>query len=135
MVDDEGNRGGLAPGESFVIAGDLNADPFDGDSVTGAIDQLLRSPLIDSSCTPTSAGAAEATVQQAGVNLQHRGDPAHDTSDFNDERVGNLRLDYLLPSQGLSLEGCGVFWPAVAEDGSALVEVSDHRLVWLDITL
>jgi hypothetical protein len=32
LYDDKGRRGGLRPGSRFVIAGDLNADPYDGDS-------------------------------------------------------------------------------------------------------
>jgi endonuclease/exonuclease/phosphatase family metal-dependent hydrolase len=135
IVDDEGNHGGLEPGAAFVIAGDFNADPLDGDSIPGAVGQLLDSPLIDSRCLPASAGAAEATVLQRGANLKQRGDPSADTSDFDDERTGNLRLDYLLPSAGLTIAGCGVFWPAANEDGASLVGVSDHRLVWLDILL
>jgi len=135
ITDDEGNPAGLPPGAAFVIAGDFNADPLDGDSIPGAVGQLLDSPLIDSSCVPVSAGAAEASALQGGINQQHRGDPAADTSDFSDERTGNLRLDYLLPSNGLTLLGCGVFWPASAEEGASLVDVSDHRLVWLDIEL
>ena len=35
----------------------------------------------------------------------------------------------------LSIRDCGVFWPASDEDTHGLVEVSDHRLVWLDISL
>jgi endonuclease/exonuclease/phosphatase family metal-dependent hydrolase len=135
ITDDEGNPGGLEPGATFFIAGDFNADPLDGDSIKGAVGQLLDSPLIDSSCIPTSAGAAEASATQGGINLEHHGDPAADTSDFNDERTGNLRLDYLLPSKGLTIEGCGVFWPASTEKGASIVDVSDHRLVWLDIVL
>ncbi len=37
-------RGGLAPGESFVIAGDQNSDPLDGDSIPGSIQQLIDNP-------------------------------------------------------------------------------------------
>jgi hypothetical protein len=36
IYDDAGQQGGLAPGDRFVIAGDQNADPLDGDSVPGA---------------------------------------------------------------------------------------------------
>lgn len=32
LYDDKGRRGGLRPGSRFVIAGDLNADPYDRDS-------------------------------------------------------------------------------------------------------
>src|SRR5690606_10404453 len=31
LVDDKGNPGGLPPGEKFVLMGDMNADPYDGD--------------------------------------------------------------------------------------------------------
>jgi hypothetical protein len=36
IYDDKGERGGLRPGERFVIAGDQNSDPLDGDSIPGA---------------------------------------------------------------------------------------------------
>ncbi len=44
IYDDEGGVGGLAPDTSFVIAGDQNSDPLDGDSIPGAIQQLLDNP-------------------------------------------------------------------------------------------
>jgi endonuclease/exonuclease/phosphatase family metal-dependent hydrolase len=137
FIDDEGKRGGLEPGAAFVIAGDLNADPFDGDSVAGAVSQLLEFPLIDSSCVPKSDGGTEASAIQGGINAEHGGDSAADTTDFNDDNVGNLRIDYLLPSHGLNIRGCGVFWPSLESDQDIheLVKVSDHHLVWLDISL
>jgi hypothetical protein len=135
MVDDAGVSGGIEPGASFVIAGDFNADPLDGDSVENAIGQLLHANWIDSDCVPLSTGAEEAALVQGGINAEQRGDPAADTSDFNDKFTGNLRLDYLLSSSALPVTGCGVFWPARGEAGHEWVEVSDHRLVWLDISL
>ena len=135
LVDDAARSGGIAPGQPFVIAGDFNADPQDGDSLPGAIGQLLNAPAIDAACIPTSAGAAEAAELQGGVNRKHAGDPAADTADFNDRYTGNLRLDYVLPSAGLEVTGCGVFWPASGDAGHDLLDASDHRLVWLDIVL
>ena len=44
IVDDQGRSGGLEDGSMFVIAGDLNADPADGDSYRQAIRQLLDHP-------------------------------------------------------------------------------------------
>ena len=41
IYDDTGVRGGLKPGERFVVMGDQNSDPHDGDSWPGAIQQLL----------------------------------------------------------------------------------------------
>ncbi len=135
IVDDRGGTGGLDRSAAFVIAGDLNADPIDGDSANGAIGQLLAFQLINAACTPLSSGGREATVIQSGKNRQHKGDPAADTADFNDEHIGNLRLDYVLPSRNIAVRGCGVFWPAKGEEGHHLVDASDHRLVWLDISL
>jgi endonuclease/exonuclease/phosphatase family metal-dependent hydrolase len=135
IVDDSGVAGGIADGARFVIAGDFNADPHDGDAAEGAVGQLLNAPWVDAGCVPLSAGGAEAAAMQGGVNSAQRGDPAADTSDFNDERAGNLRLDYVLPSRNLDVNGCGVHWPATAEDGHRQAQVSDHRLVWLDISL
>ncbi|HEX2316270.1 MAG TPA: endonuclease/exonuclease/phosphatase family protein [Thermomonospora sp.] len=138
IYDDRGRRGGLAPGAAFVVAGDQNADPHDGDSVNGAINQLLRHPRIDASVVPASAGAPEAARLQGGANTAHRGDPAHDTADFADGAPGNLRVDYVLPSRWLRPVRGGVFWPVQADPLSRLTGVypfpsSDHRLVWLDV--
>jgi Endonuclease/Exonuclease/phosphatase family len=138
VYDDRGRRGGLAPGARFVIAGDQNADPSDGDSVDHAINQLLEHPRITASARPTSAGAVEASIRQGGANTTHRGDPALDTADFADGAPGNLRVDYVLPSRGLRPAGAGVFWPVAADPLSRLTGVfpfpgSDHRLTWLDV--
>ena len=135
IVDDQGRAGGLKWDARFVIAGDFNADPFDGDSVPGAISQLLEADWIDPSCEPASTGGREAALEQGKKNDTHRGLPTLDTSDFNDEYTGNLRLDYLLPSAGLEVTGCGVYWPSRDEPGRELIDVSDHRLVWMDIAL
>lgn len=135
IYDDKGVRGGLAEGAKFVIAGDLNADPVDGDSSNGAILQLLENSIVNSACEPGSEGAAEAKTIQAGKNLEQRGNPAADTGDFNDKYTGNMRIDYVLPSATLKATGCGVFWPADNQFGSEWINVSDHRLVWIDIEL
>lgn len=135
IYDDTGVSGGLPNNSKFVIAGDLNADPVDGDSRSSAILQLLEHPKIDASCVPQSEGSEEASREQGGKNLEHQGDPASDTGDFNDKYTGNMRIDYVLPSATLKVVGCGVFWPASDQPGHDLTDVSDHHLVWLDIEL
>ena len=65
IYDDEGTTGGLGAGERFVIAGDQNSDPLDGDSIPGAIQQLLDHPRINDRDTPSSEGAVEATARRA----------------------------------------------------------------------
>ncbi|HQZ68789.1 MAG TPA: endonuclease/exonuclease/phosphatase family protein [Planctomycetaceae bacterium] len=133
IVDDTGVSGGLAVDASFVILGDQNADPSDGDSFDHAIDQLLLHERIDSKITPTSQGGVEATKLQGKANTQHKGDPAQDTSDFSDGSVGNLRVDYVLPSRDIKALSAGIFWPPAGASGADLIDCSDHRLVWLDI--
>jgi hypothetical protein len=137
IYDDNGQRGGLPPGALFVIAGDQNSDPLDGDSVPGAIQQLLEHPRVNAALTPRSAGAVEAAARLGGANLAHRGDPASDTAEFDPLGPGNLRTDYVLPSLGLAPQGGGVFWPASGDPlfhlvGSFPFPSSDHRLVWID---
>lgn len=137
--DDRNRRGGFGGGE-FVIMGDQNSDPEDGGSLQDAILSLMRHPRVNSTYTPASQGAAEASALQGGANAQHRGDPRTDTADFNDRVAGNLRVDYLLPSKGLTVCNGGVFWPRRDEPGAQLVwgdrppPSSDHRLVWIDVT-
>jgi Endonuclease/Exonuclease/phosphatase family len=140
IYDDAGNAGGLKPGELFVIAGDQNSDPLDGDSIPGAIQQLIEHPLINAKVTPESAGAVEATALQGGANLLHRSDPRFDTADFADGAPGNLRADYVLPRKTLQIAGAGVFWPLLADPLSRLTGVfpfpsSDHRSVWVDVSI
>ncbi|NNE04552.1 MAG: endonuclease/exonuclease/phosphatase family protein [Xanthomonadales bacterium] len=135
LLDDSGVRGGLQIGARFVIAGDQNSDPLDGDSLERSISRLLDNQHVNASCLPASSGGAEAARLQGGVNARHRGNPALDTSDFSDRTTGNLRLDYVLPSRNLETVQCGVFWPAAGEPGHDLIQHSDHRLVWLDVRL
>jgi hypothetical protein len=137
--DDHGRRGGFKSGE-FIVMGDQNSDPTDGGSIHEAIDALIRHPRVNAAFTPASEGAAEASAQQGGANTGHTGDARADTADFNDRVAGNLRVDYLLPSKGLTVCGGGVFWPRQDQPHARLVwgdrpaPSSDHRLVWLDFT-
>jgi hypothetical protein len=137
VYDDQGRRGGLRGGR-FVIMGDQNSDPLDGDSIPGAIQQLLEHPRVNTSVTPDSDGATEASVLQGGANGSHLSDPRFDTADFADGAPGNLRADYALPSRNLSICDAGVFWPEQADPLFRLTGVfpfpsSDHRAVWVDV--
>jgi 5'-nucleotidase len=134
IYDDQGNTGGLPEGAFFVIAGDQNADPLDGDSTEGAIQQLLDSALVNTEVTPSSEGGPEQAELQGIANETHQGDPASDTADFSDDPgPGNVRVDYVLPSLNLLLTDAGVFWPTTDDALYPLVENSDHRLVWVDV--
>jgi hypothetical protein len=137
IVDDAGERGGLAEGAVFVLMGDLNTDPRDGDGRHEALVSLLAHPRVQDPA-PHSLGGVEAKDRQWGVNPLHEGDPALDTGDFPDEPPrgpGNLRVDYVLPASSLTLIASGVLWPASYEPAAALLAASDHRLVWVDIAV
>jgi Endonuclease/Exonuclease/phosphatase family len=138
IYDDEGQSGGLQPGASFVIAGDQNSDPLDGDSIPGAIQQLIEHPRVNVKVTPDSEGAVEQSALQGGANLTHLSDPRFDTADFSDTAPGNLRADYVLPSENLRIADAAVFWPLSTDPLFRLVGTfpfpsSDHRLVWVDV--
>ncbi|MBW4491009.1 MAG: esterase-like activity of phytase family protein [Trichocoleus desertorum ATA4-8-CV12] len=126
--------------------GDQNADPFDGDSVNFAIQQLLKNPLINTSVTPSSEGGSDAAARQGGANATQQGNPAFDTADFADTTPGNLRADYVLPSSNLEIKDAAVFWPSNEDPQFSLVgdfspsipggfPSSDHRLVWADLAI
>lgn len=126
IVDDAGVAGGLPVGKAAVVLGDLNADPADGDSWPGAIDQLLTHPRLRDT-HPTGSAHEERTASFT---------PAPDGP-------GPLRVDYVLPASQLTVVGSGVFWPRTSEPGGALIgpdaakspRTSDHRLVRLDLRL
>jgi Endonuclease/Exonuclease/phosphatase family len=144
IYDDDGGVGGLKPGAMFVIAGDQNSDPLDGDSIPGSIQQFLDNPRINATVTPESPGAAQQGALQGGANLNHESPHRFDTADFADSAPGNLRADYVLPSRSLRIVDSAVFWPLASDPLFRLVGVfnpalpggfpsSDHRLVWVDV--
>lgn len=140
MTDDQGRPGGLLPGSQYVLAGDMNADPFDGDAtgdpastfLTGS--GLFNASETDPSTTPSSAGGPQAAVDptnNGSANQSHTGNPALDTADFNDAAPGNLRVDYVLPAAGMTFADTGlgrpedgtdaplgVFWPSETINGA-----------------
>ena len=102
-----------APEPPFVILGDGNLDPVDGDGLSDAITALIAHPAL----------------QDTGQNA--------DTADFSARNgPGKLRVDYVLPSADLKVLGAGVMWPE-ADDPLAQVfaTASRHRPVWLDVAL
>jgi hypothetical protein len=138
IVDDRGKAGALPKTAHFVIAGDLNADPNDGSGISKGILDLLHSSRVSSTFVPESRGAVEASQLQGKANAKHTGNPAHDTGDFNDASVGNLRIDFVLPSSNCKIVAGGVFWPTNSQLEALdpkLVDASDHHLVWIDIEL
>ncbi|MBF2066064.1 MAG: phytase [Calothrix sp. C42_A2020_038] len=144
IYDDGGKTGGLRAGAQFVIMGDQNADPNDGDSFDNAILQILNNPRVNTNFIPASEGGIQQAQLQGRANLTQKGNPAFDTADFNDAAPGNLRVDYVLPSSNLAINNSAVYWPLNTDPQFPLVGTfnpallggfpsSDHRLVWSDV--
>jgi len=123
LYDDNGVRGGLQKGASFVVLGDLNAAPDSG-GIDGAIEQLLEHPRVND-VKPMSKGGK-------------RHSPDQDNSEYH-TAAWRKRVDYVLPSDDLIVKDAGVFWPIKGQQGYRLMAErgasSDHRLVWIDIRL
>jgi endonuclease/exonuclease/phosphatase family metal-dependent hydrolase len=126
LYDDSMQKGGLNENSRFIIVGDLNSSPDEGDSIKQGIRSLLEHPFVNSSCAPSSkAGQANRSENPFAANH---------TAQWG------ARADYAVPSKhGLEVLNCGVYWPSKDEPQHSLVETrnasSDHRLVWLDVLL
>lgn len=135
MVDDQGRPGGLAGDQTFVIMGDLNADPIDGSGRREAIQQLLAHRRVHDVRPEASAddvsGRGSGNRTAAGAPVKTARGAAAKTAAFG--RNGWMRVDYVLPSTQLTVIDSGVFWPAKSKPESRWIEASDHRMVWIDI--
>ena len=115
IIDDSGTVGGLqsdsAADAMFVIAGDLNSDPKQGDSLRSGIANLISNPRVQDAM-PTSS--------QHGIS----------TAKFGRNEI---RVDYVLPSSNLHVLRSAVVWPDAQTDLGKRVRATDHRMVWIDI--
>lgn len=113
------------PGGPFVLLGDGNLDPADGEGLRDGMAALLADPALQDPAPRGSHGRVEPGQQ---------GDPALDTALYDD--LGGLRLDLVLPSAGLTVTGSGVMWPPDDHPSrSDLATASHHFPVWVDIDL
>ncbi|MGB0507136.1 MAG: endonuclease/exonuclease/phosphatase family protein [Pikeienuella sp.] len=134
MTDDAGKTSALPANRQFVVLGGLNQDTNDGSGRREALNALMRLAP-----DPLPIGPGGVAMAAVGANQRHRGAPGLDTVDLPDEPgPGNLRVDYVLPSENLKVTGAGVFWPEPDDPlfrlvGSEKIISSDHRLVWVDI--
>lgn len=114
-----------APEPPFVILGQPNLDPFDGQGRQEAIRTLLAHPALQD---PAPKGSH--TRQDPG----QLGDPALDTALY--DQLGGLRVEVILPSADLTTNDAGVLWPDDADQmAKTLATASRHRPLWVDITL
>lgn len=113
------------PDAPFVLLGDGNLDPADGDGLRAGIAGLLADPVLQD---PQPKGTHRRT------DPGQSGDATLDTVLYPD--LGGLRLDYVLPSAGLKVSGAGVMWPPTTDKLMPdLIAASRHFPVWVDISL
>ena len=97
------------PPAHFVVTGNANLDPMDGDGDSDAMAAFLARPDLQDPL------------------------PGQDTADWPEEGgPGNLRVSYVLPASEWQVLDAGVVWdsPSLGSDGLA---AGPHRLVWVDI--
>jgi hypothetical protein len=112
-----------APDAPFIVIGDANLDPHDGDGRIEEMQSFLADPRLQDP-QPHSIHA------QSLANETHTGDAALDTADWGDPVPGNLRVDYVLPSADLKVIDAGVSWSSASNSDGALFR---HGLVWVDV--
>lgn len=111
------------PDGPFVLLGDGNLDPMDGDGLPAALQALLADPALQDP-QPRGTHSRREPV--------HSGDPALDTAFYAD--LGGLRLDYVLPAQGLKVTGAAVLWPVDTDPLLPDLTLASHHFpVWVDI--
>ena len=125
IYDDRGVYGGLDQDASFVILGDQNASPDRVNETKSVITELLESDHTNNNFAPQS----EAGKKNRPDNPYAK----HHTASWA------ARADYAIPSEDLAINRGGVFWPTEDDSLYRLVKdrasSSDHRLVWLELSL
>ena len=116
IEDDSSRAGGLPDDALFVVMGDQNADPDEGDTYQQPIRLLLEHERVQGDVVPQATPAGRA---------------AYPDLDPDDTAEWGLRVDYVLPSVGLPVAKSGV-WRPIGADTTG-VPVSDHFPVWIDL--
>jgi len=126
IVDDVHKPGPLAHGSSFIILGDLNADPVEGTGAGNPIrDLILASPRVHEDIEPTSRIAIEGL-------------------DPSDTALWGKRVDYVLPSADLTPARAGVWRHPPSTDRRSNPDQaasarypfpSDHFPVWMELVV
>lgn len=116
------------PEGPFVLLGDANLDPADGEGRREGLQGLLTHPALQD---------LRPRGRSGHIDAGQSGDPALDTADYS-ARAGpeHLRVDLVLPSADLRIARAGVLWPPPGDPlAGVAATASRHRPVWVDILL
>jgi hypothetical protein len=116
VEDDSGRTGGLHEDASFVVMGDLNADPDDASVFRDAIRHLIDHERVNGTVVPEASPSRQADYPDL---------------DPDDTARWEARIDYVLPSADLLVDDSGIWRPDPARVPD--VPVSDHFPVWMDV--
>lgn len=104
------NGGFGPPPESFVIAGNSNLDPVNGDGDSAAMEAFLTRPDIRDPHVGTT------------------------NADWGEDGPGRLRVSYVLPSTDWRIIDAGTLGPVDAAADGGEADAGPHGLVWVDIS-
>lgn len=122
-------RFGPEPEDRFILLGQANIDPVDGEGLKDGINGLLSDPRLQDPAPMRPDGPLSDSPGQMG-------DRRLDTVAWDVPLPGHLRASYILPSAELTVIGSGVFWPPVGDPmAETVAKASRHRLVWVDLRL
>lgn len=106
--------------DPVIVIGTFNVDPTRGEGRPAGIGALLTHERLQDPRPARPGGGLE-------------------TADWDDPVPGDLRVDYILPDRALVVTGAGVLWPQAEPQFGLSAETaaaaSDHRLIWVDISL
>ena len=113
------------PVAPFVLLGQPNLDPADGEGRKAAVRALLAHPALQDT-------APRGTSDR--VDSAQGGDAVMDTALY--DVIGGLRVEQVLPSADLVVKKSGVLWPPDEDPlASTLATASRHHPVWVEIAL
>lgn len=115
-----------APAKPFILMGEPNLDPKDGQGKPQNLNALLALSTLQDPKPQGTSGRHDAG---------QGGDAALDTALLPKSGIG-LRLDMILPSADIKVTESGVLWPPSTDPFAATLSLaSRHRPVWVRLTL
>jgi hypothetical protein len=113
------------PAKPFVILGQSNLDPEDGEGLPDALQALLRNPALQDS---------EPRAPSFTPDKGQKGDAALDTAFY--PQTGGLRVEVILPSSDLKILSAGILRdPPETAFGQTLTAASRHWPLWVTLEL